>query len=104
MITFEEALPEIKDWLSLHGVNPGDVPRSVVPVCNVDGSVWLPLYARNADGQKYMAGEDIAMTEATIRPATEPSAAVMGWLAGEVRPPEEIAAVQAGGTPEPTDG
>lgn len=86
-MTFDEALPQIKDWLSLRGVNPDDVPRDVVPVVQADGSVWLPLFARNAAGQKYLAGGEhgsrIAMTEVTISPPLLAPEVVERWLRGE---------------------
>jgi hypothetical protein len=87
-MTFEEALPAIKDWLSQHGVNPDDVPRDVVPkLLPPDGSVWLPLFARNADGAKFLVdgegSQDIAMTEVTIRPPLLAPEPVERWLRGE---------------------
>lgn len=85
-MTFEEALPAIKDWLSQHGVNPDDVPRDVVPkLLPPDGAVWLPLFARNADGAKYLVpgSNEIAMTEVTISPPLLAPEAVERWLRGE---------------------
>lgn len=85
-ITFDEALPTIKDWLSLRGVNPDDVPRDVVPtLLPPDGAVRLPLFARNEAGAKYLVDGDIAMTEVTIAPPLLAPEVVECWLRGEFR-------------------
>lgn len=87
MLTVYDLMGEICDWLRANDIEPTDVPTDAVPDLTVEGVITCPVYLRNAEGHKYLVGDDVARGSITVPLKVRPPAALHGWLAGLVPAP-----------------
>ena len=84
-------------WLELHGVDPHDVPLGAVVLYDAAFDEWrIPVHARNAEGKRYVVGDDIAMRVIRRR---------VRWDADATNAPRvDVVAVPGDTAPNPTAG